>query len=92
MYDLTIKALLAGFHDHFNRGRLSLEVFSPIFFPLWKLFDHLWLAGKKHWQKAGPDWSDHVNWLYVKYLQLMFKKANPVTENLRFYSANLWNP
>jgi len=26
------EVLLAGVHDHFNRGRLSINVFQPIFF------------------------------------------------------------
>jgi len=43
------KTLVAGLHDHFNRGRLSIEAFfsqSFFFFPIWKLFNYLWLAGK----------------------------------------------
>jgi len=46
-------------------GFLS-RLFSAKLFSFWKLFNYLWLPGKKPWEKAGPDWSDHYPVYMIK--------------------------
>jgi len=59
------KFTVSRFTWSLQSGPAFFLVFSQsIFFPFWKLFNYLWLSGKKPRWNAGPNWSGHVTGPY----------------------------